>query len=412
MKTGIGIIFVFLCFCPVVAAVSAQDMIVSEKTVMPEKIFVYGGGCAPDTTTVTLEVNGYGGGGGSDTLAVVFAIDSSGSMSWTDPSERRLSAATAFIDNLCMTPENDRAGIVSWDDDVDFTYGLVSENDDSFKSLKESVNRVNSAGNTNLDEGLRASIAMMDDDDDVTKQIVIFLTDGSGVYTPSGNPGSPADEAAAKDITIYTIGLNIIPCTHIERKMMEIARVTGGSYYPIPVTTNLDAVFADIYAGVASTAPYSVNLTEVTEPYIVEEADFSIRPDSVVENGDGTTMMTWTNIARHVGNGNARLDATETFVISYTAGSDVPGTALPVGNLCASEICYMDPVAGELKAPVGQGYLDVIDCVMPTPTTPTPVQTPVPSHPPSHTSVPEFPAIVLPLGIIISLIAAAFMLRR
>lgn len=406
MRKRYGLIIVGFILCMVIAAAAAQETIVTVKSVNPEEIYVYGGGCSPNTTVVTLEVAGYGGGGVSDTLAVVFAIDSSGSMSWTDSSGLRISAANAFVDKLCTTPENDKAGIVSWDSAVDFTYGLVAESDDSFATLKNRINSVNSAGGTNLDAGLNAAITMMDSGASGDKKIIIFLTDGNGVYTPSGTPGSPTDAAAAKGITIYTIGLNIISGTYIEGKLIEIATNTGGTYYSSPTAKSLDAIFSDIYSGVASTAPYNIDLTEVTESYIVAEGDFSIIPEEVTENPDGTTTMTWTNIGQYVGNGNDRLDASETFVVSFTAGSAISGSALAVNNLSASYVRYMDPQGGVQTAPVGQAYLDVLECVVPV----TPEPTPSPTPPPSV--VPEFPVAFLPMGIVISLGAIAFMLRR
>ena len=398
-------IIVVLLLCLSVWAVSAEDAVVSQKSVSPGEVYLYGSGCQPDKTTVTIEVDGYGGGGTSDTLAVVFAIDSSGSMSLNDPFDLRLLAADAFVDKMLATPENDKGGVVSWDNGIDFTYGLVEESVDSFATLKTQINSVDSVGGTDLNDGLNAAISMMDAESAVTNKVIIFLTDGDGTYTYSGSPGSPADAAAAKGYVIYTIGLNIESPSTPETKLMEIASVTGGTYFPSPDASNLDAIFAAVYAGVASTAPYNVDLTEVTESYIVEEADFSIAPDSVVENGDGTTTMVWTNIAQYVGNMNDRLDATETFVVTFTAGSDTVGTALPVDNLTTAVITYTDPLVGGIAVPVGQAYLDVLECPPPT-TIPTTQPTPPP------TSVPEFPVMVLPIGLIGGLFVILYALRR
>ncbi|KAF1078758.1 hypothetical protein [Methanogenium sp. MK-MG] len=144
-------------------------------------------------------------------------------------------------------------------------------------------------------------------------------------------------------------------------------------------------------SGCGILAPYYVNLVEVTESYIVGEADFSITPDSVVENGDGTTTMTWLNIGQYVGNKNKFLTKDETFVVTFTAGSDVLGEDLPVDTEEAV-ITYRYGIWGEGCVLVDQAWLDVIKCP------PTPV--------------PEFPTVALPLSMIVGLLGAAIVLRR
>ena len=329
MRKRSGVLFVVMILCISVYAVSAEEIIISQKYVTPEDIYLYGDGQFPDKTTVTLEINGYGGRGSSDTLAVVFAIDSSGSMRWTDPSNLRLAAAGTFVDKMLTTPENDRGGVVSWDNSIDFTYGLVAEDEDNFDTLKKNIHSVNSVGDTNLNTGLNAAIGMLNAEGSAANKVIILVTDGGGVYTPSGKYGSPADDAAKKGIVIYPIGLAVSPGSYAESSLMEIAEVTGGLYFPSPSASNLDAIFASVYAGVTNTVPYTIDLMEVTESYIVAEDDFSIIPDSVTENDDGTTTMVWTNVGRYVGNKNDILDASETFVVTFTAGSDKLGILLP-----------------------------------------------------------------------------------
>lgn len=408
------LIVVMILFLSVYAA-SAQEIIGSQKYVHPEEIYLYGNGSIPDKTTITLEVNGYGRGGPSNTLAVVFAIDSSGSMRWTDPSDLRLAAADAFVDKMLITPENVLGGVVSWDDSIDFTYGLVAKDVNSFATLKSAINNVNSAGDTNLNAGLNAAIGMLNAENNVTNKVIIFLTDGSGLYTPSGKYGSPADDAAAKGIGIYTIGLAIPSGSYAEGCLMEIADVTGGMYFSSPSASNLDAIFASVYAGVTNTAPYSVDLIEVTESYIVVEKDFSIMPDSVAKNDDGTTTITWNNVAQYVGNKNDRLDDSESFVVTFTIGSDASGTMLPVSNQTAAKIRYTDSNVGKVAAPVGQVYLNVIACVNSTPPkTPKEILIKIPTETENSipTPVPEFPIMVFPLSMIISIFAVVLMLRR
>ena len=409
-KSDILIVVMILFFS--VYAVSAQEIISPQKYVSPEEIFLYGSGSMPDKTTVTLELNGYGGSDTSNTLAVVFAIDSSGSMSWTDPSDLRLAAADAFVDKMLMTLEIDLGGIVSWDNSIDFTYGLVAEDVDSFATLKSNINNVNSFGDTNLNAGLNAAIGMLHAENSVINKVIIFVTDGSGLYTKSGKHGSPADSAAAEGIVIYTIGLAIPSGSNAERRLMEIADVTGGMYFPSPAASNLDAVFASVYDGVADTAPYNVDLIEVTESYIVAEKDFSIIPDSVAENDDGTTTMIWTNVGQYVGNKNNRFDASETFIVTFTVGSKESGTRLPIFNQTTAKIRYTDPAAGKVAIAMdGQAYIDVRGSFIPK-LTETLTETSTETMDPIPTRVPEFPIMVFPLSMIFSILAVVFVLQR
>ncbi|MFA5398179.1 MAG: vWA domain-containing protein [Methanogenium sp.] len=415
MRKRSGVLFVVMILCISVYAVSAEEIIISQKYVTPEDIYLYGDGQFPDKTTVTLEINGYGGRGSSDTLAVVFAIDSSGSMRWTDPSNLRLAAAGTFVDKMLTTPENDRGGVVSWDNSIDFTYGLVAEDEDNFDTLKKNIHSVNSVGDTNLNTGLNAAIGMLNAEGSAANKVIILVTDGGGVYTPSGKYGSPADDAAKKGIVIYPIGLAVSPGSYAESSLMEIAEVTGGLYFPSPSASNLDAIFASVYAGVTNTVPYTIDLMEVTESYIVAEDDFSIIPDSVTENDDGTTTMFWTNVGRYVGNKNDILDASETFVVTFTAGSDKLGILLPVSNLTSAKIRYNVQNAGERTAEVGQAYINVTQggnseptktLIEISPEEPTETENPIPAP------VPEFPIMLFPLSMIVSIFAVVFILRR
>ncbi|NLO78509.1 MAG: hypothetical protein GX097_08520 [Methanomicrobiales archaeon] len=61
MRKRSGVLFVVMILCISVYAVSAEEIIISQKYVTPEDIYLYGDGQFPDKTTVTLEINGYGG---------------------------------------------------------------------------------------------------------------------------------------------------------------------------------------------------------------------------------------------------------------------------------------------------------------------------------------------------------------
>ncbi len=89
---------------------------------------------------------------GSD-LDIVFAIDSSGSMGWNDPTDIRKRVTKDFIDIL---GENDRVGIVDFDS---YAYILSSLTTDK-ESAKNAVNRIDSNGGTNLSRAMDTSIRL------------------------------------------------------------------------------------------------------------------------------------------------------------------------------------------------------------------------------------------------------------
>jgi hypothetical protein len=191
-------------------------------------------------------------------------------------------------------------------------------------------------------------------------EVILFLTDGDGTYTPSGYPGSPADLAASKDYTIYTVGLGSGP---IASKLIDIATTTGGQYYNAPTAENLEAIFYDILTEIViNTAPTYVDVVEVTQDYIIDEGDFSIVPDSIVEV-DGKTIITWSNVGQYVGDYDHRLAADETFTVSFTAGSSMGGVNLPVQVEGEAIVYYLDPDGDPQTMDIPQTYINVIFCV-------------------------------------------------
>jgi Ca-activated chloride channel family protein len=326
------------------------------KTANPSDIWLADSCATPQTTTITLTVTGYGG-TITETLPidVVFGIDSSGSMSWNDPSGQRKTAAKSFADKLDAA--RDQAGVASWDDNVDFTYGLSS----NLTEVKNRIDNVDSSGGTNLNVGLNACIAILDTNTrtENSVEVIVFLSNGAGTYTYAANNG-PAANAASKGYVIYSIGLGSTPATG---PLTDMAIATGGAYYPSPTADNLQAIFDTIFTTIiTSTAPQNVDLVEVTQPYIIDEGSFSVTPDSVIPV-DGKTKMVWNNVAQYVGNNDDRLAADETFTVSFTARSSAPGYMLPVDVPGMAVVHYTDPDGYPQTVPIPQAEITVGRCV-------------------------------------------------
>ncbi len=305
------------------------------KTVSHEDIYF---GTGVKETTVTIEVTGAGG---TDTtitpMDVVFAIDSSGSMGWNDPGGLRKTAAKSFVDNMDDT--RDQGAVVSWDDNIDFTKWLTY---DLYGPLgvKHWIDQVDSSGGTNLNVGLGKAIDVLDANTRTvpSAEVIIFLTDGQGTYTYSGNPGAPADVAAGKGYVIYSIGLG--PAS--SGPLIDMADATDGDYYSAATPENLQTVYDTIYEEiVTSTIPHYVDVIEVTESYIIGHNDFNIAPDSITTAASGVTTIIWENVGMYA-DGDPDLSADETVTLSFDVRSAIYGTNLDVEVSGAAQVTYMD----------------------------------------------------------------------
>jgi len=302
------------------------------KVVAPININQAGSGIN-EVTTVTIEVTGNGSTSTTTVpMDVVFALDSSGSMTTNDPLNLRRTAAKSFVDMMDST--KDTAGVVSWDDNIDFTQPLSS----NFPLVKSQIDLVDSSGGTNLNIGLNSAIGLLD----TGKQpgaswAIIFLTDGQGTYTYASS-GGPASVAASKGYVIYSIGLGSSPATG---PLMDMATATGGQYYSSPSASNLAAIFNSIYTTITtSTIPHYVDVIEVTQSYIIDEGSFNIAPNSVITSG-GITTITWNNIGL-INDADPDLSDDETVTLTFEAKSDTCGTNLDVQVYGSAKVEYDD----------------------------------------------------------------------
>ncbi len=92
-------------------------------------------------------------GGQASNIDIVFAIDSSGSMGWNDPSGIRKSVTKNFIDTLLG---EDRVGVVDFDS---YAYILSSLTSDK-ESAKLAVDKIDSSGGTNISAAVQTSLSL------------------------------------------------------------------------------------------------------------------------------------------------------------------------------------------------------------------------------------------------------------
>jgi hypothetical protein len=336
-----------------VSAVGAQQLVIT-KTALPDTVYVYGSK-TPDQTTVTISVTGYGGTSTSTMpMDIVFDIDGTGSMETSDPSDIRLSGAKDLINQLDDT--RDQVGVIGWNTGIVVQQALTQ----NFDTAKTAIDGIDSNGATNGELALHTANLMLDANTRVgeSTKAIIFLTDG--IFNQGNvDPVAEMNYAAGKGYKIYSVGLggDVNPTV-----LQEMATITGGKYYFAATAGEIEAIYNDILKEITiNTAPSNVNVVEVTQDYIVDEGSCSPTPCSIVDNLDGTTTITWLNVGQHVGNFDEKLDSTETFEGTFTAGSDTAGLDLPVDVAGSAVVNSIDPDSNPQTDDIPQALLDVID---------------------------------------------------
>jgi Ca-activated chloride channel family protein len=362
LALGTFVVLIMMVIAAVPSSVACGDPSIVPPTVVkcvaPTEVTF---GSVTEKSTVTISVTGAGGTSTTITpMDVVFAIDSSGSMSWNDPSDLRLDAAAYFLGKMDDT--RDQAGVVSWDsyhdgNAIDFSKGLWTDFDDT-DGIEYWIYQTDASGGTDLDDGLEESINILDGNTrtGTSSEVIIFLTDGVGTYTPSGTTGSFADDAASKGYVIYSIGLG---SSHDPDDLEDMADATGGEYYSSASASNLDDIYAAIYdAIVTSTQPHDVKVIEVTSKYITGHSDFNPAADSVTPNADGTTTIIWNNVGQYVGDLDNVLSADETAILTFKVTANKPGYQIPVQKIPDAKVLYYNADGGYAgKVGIPQAYL-------------------------------------------------------
>ena len=162
----------------------------------------------------------------AEKLDVVFALDSSYDMAYFDSNDLRVAASEFFVrDKL---EKIDQAGVISWDDDIDFSFGLS----DDYPQVLSQLGNVDSSGGEvrDYDRALNRAIDMLEGDGgEETGKAIIFVSDNySQNYTPAAQ-GGPAAKAAEKGIKIY--GISVLGDISYEGPIQDMAEATGGGWF-------------------------------------------------------------------------------------------------------------------------------------------------------------------------------------
>jgi len=187
---------------------------------------------------------------------VVLAIDSSGSMTWNDPSNLRISSAQEYMRNL-IPP--DRVASIDFDDNAFFTRANIGgpahflnyppNGDLMYISPQADLTTIDSSGSTNWGAAIKIA-----NDEFVAHGIpahawnLIVLTDGQNTCCPNGSDGdalaiAQSLRAKALGVTVYMIGLG---ADLNEPLMKTVAANTGGTYYHAVTANDIRWVYYEI----------------------------------------------------------------------------------------------------------------------------------------------------------------------
>ncbi|MGC9400797.1 MAG: vWA domain-containing protein [Anaerolineae bacterium] len=197
------------------------------------------------------ETMGYGNCDYMASVDVVLIIDSSGSMSWNDPRDKRLDAAKTYV--WGASKPTDYVGVVDFDNSVRLASPLLHVGGNA-DSLQDAIDTIDSYGGTNIglgiQEGCNALIASASEN---TTKAAILLTDGVG--------GFNGEDAcfSSRGWPIYTFGFGDAD----ETLLQQIASNTGGEFKMLSDVSNLVCEFQAVRARIAGVEPPSCSAVVV-----------------------------------------------------------------------------------------------------------------------------------------------------
>jgi len=186
-------------------------------------------------------------------IQVMVALDVSKSMLAQDVKPDRLRRAKMEIVELMNRLEGDEIGLVLFAGASFVQFPLTSDYDTARAFLDNANPGVISRPGTAIDEAIRTAMNSFDEQRD-NQKVIIIMTDGEG---HEGDPLAAAQEAAAEDILIYTLGFGSpqgVPVPEVDRNgqyigdkvdangnpvltrldettLQQIAQAAGGRYY-------------------------------------------------------------------------------------------------------------------------------------------------------------------------------------
>ncbi|WP_234124431.1 vWA domain-containing protein [Clostridium hydrogenum] len=174
---------------------------------------------------------------------VVLLIDTSGSMSKTDPNNERFDAVNDLLNSMNST---NRVSVYTFDDHTT-KIKVMSYVDNSVKDdiTNELQKYKNPSGNTNMREALDSAYDEINKSEGKGRNaMVIMLSDGGDNYDLDKKFDKTMEPYNYAGIPVYTIGMSDGDNFYMLKK---IAQASGGDYYNVKDVKNIKNTFVKIY---------------------------------------------------------------------------------------------------------------------------------------------------------------------
>jgi Ca-activated chloride channel homolog len=190
--------------------------------------------------------------GSSSGVDVVFVIDSSRSMTKSDPTGLTSEAMKMFID-MCHT-KGDKGGMVAYSGDIVREYKVKELNSETDKlALKNTLINLNLGNWTDIGLGLKRAVNILKEGNTSgNKPIIILLSDGKN--DPERNASESKQDltealnaAKLNGYPIYTIGLNA-DGTVDKNELLNISKETKGINFITNTADELPQIIRQIFA--------------------------------------------------------------------------------------------------------------------------------------------------------------------
>jgi uncharacterized protein YegL len=305
-----------------------------EKNVSPKEIY-YNGTGHDEVTTITLNLTGMGS---KIKLVqpqdVMFCVDTSGSMTQIAIDIIK-SGLMGYVDEMNIP---DMGAVVVFGDFAWLMNPLTS----NYTQLKlDIMNIPGPFGGTPMGDAMNISIdELLLNGNTGHIRVIILLTDG-GNNAGFHDPITEAYNAAANNITIFTIGLEPIPPNILdEDTLKEIANITGGLYFYADNPGLIPDIYKVIADYIGDIAGRDIDITDaipmvrdVLPPWmILVDGSFSVDPDVNYVNETGYRIMEWNISSILIG---------ESWEVSFQVKSTKLGW-VHTNDFNASRVYYVD----------------------------------------------------------------------
>jgi hypothetical protein len=291
----------------------AHGVRVSNETVDFEFSSVVGEGLAWIRSTANLATPATD----SNSVAMALIIDSSGSMSSNDPSNRRVDAGKAY---LAAAGPSDAVGVVDFDDGVRIASEAKNPRTDH-DALVAALNTIDSNGGTDIGAGVQGGCDVLGRSGSQPFKAAILLTDGDGSY------GNQTACFVSNHWKLFTFGLGPSVNTSL---LTTIAQQTGGTYTPLANVSDLVCQFQQIRAAAIGQAAGACSPPQTIGPGQVIDKTVSVDRNLL----QATFSLTWpgSNVDLKLISPSGRAITTDTDEYDVTVSAGPTFRTITVAN--------------------------------------------------------------------------------